>query len=168
MPLSCPQSSWFVHRELHLDRLTTALCSPILAPFLPSDRQPFLCKNGLVHRNDQPFRSTQSTLYHLAIVNLPSYFPSLALLELASKHILHTLAARRALPSHTISPSHFRKNSRFQTSAPVLLKHSLSFSLQLFRDFIPYTQTLTFGVIAASGSRYCRSNPKLGPHQAAF
>ena len=96
--------------------------------------------------------STQSVLHHLAIVSLRSYLSSLALPELASKHTLDTLAARRALPSHTISPSHFRKNSRFQTSAPVLLKRSLSFSLQLFRKIIYHTQTLTFGMIAALGA----------------
>ena len=108
--------------------------------------------------------------YHIAlpIVSLPSYLPSLALPKLASKRMLDTLATRRALASPTVFPSHYRKNSRFQTSAPVLLKRSLSFSLQLFRKIIYHTQTLTFGVIAASGSRYCLSDPKLGSHQAAF
>ena len=38
----------------------------------------------------------------------------------------------RALASLTIFPSHYRKNGHFQTSAPALLKHSLSFTLQLF------------------------------------
>ena len=61
--------------------------------------------------------------------------------------MLDTLATRRALPS----PLTLSKNSRFQTSAPVLLKHSLSFSLQLFRKIIYHTQTLTFGVMAALG-----------------
>ena len=62
--------------------------------------------------------------------------------------MLDTLATRRALPS----PLTLSKNSRFQTSAPVLLKHSLSFSLQLFRKIIYHTQTLTFGTIAALGA----------------
>ena len=61
-----------------------------------------------------------------------SYFPSLALPKLASKRILDTRASLRALASLTIFPSHYRKNGHFQTSAPALLKHSLSFTLQLF------------------------------------
>ena len=62
--------------------------------------------------------------------------------------MLDTLATRRALPP----PLTLSKNGRFQTSAPVLLKHSLSFSLQLFRKIIYHTQTLTFGVIASLGA----------------
>ena len=88
-------------------------------------------------RNDRTFLSTQSILYRLAIVSLLSYFPSLALPKLASKRMLDTLATRRALASPTVFPSHYRKNGRFQTSAPALLKHSLSFTLQLFRPTIP-------------------------------
>ena len=112
--------------------------------------------------------STQSISYRLAIVGLLSYFPSLALPKLASKRMLDPLATCRALASSTVFTSHYRKNSRFQTSAPVLLKHSLSFTLQLFRPIIHDTQTLTFGVMAASGSRRCRPTPKLGLHSAAF
>ena len=61
--------------------------------------------------------------------------------------MLDTLATRRDLASPTVFTSHYRKNGRFQTSAPVFLKHSLSFTLQLFRPTIPHTQTLTLHVI---------------------
>ena len=73
----------------------------------------------------------------LPIVSLPSYLSSLVLSKLASKPMLDTLATRRPLASPTVFTSHYRKNSRFQTSAPVLLEHSLSFTLQLFRSTIP-------------------------------
>ena len=83
----------------------------------------------------------------LPIVSLPSYLPSLVLSKLASKPMLDALATRRPLASPTVFTSHYRKNSHFQTSAPVLLEHSLSFTLQLFRSTIPHTQTLTLRVI---------------------
>ena len=167
MPLSCPQSSRFSHFGHSPTGLTTALRGTIFACDLHFRPQPFpwlLSETNLVDQNDRTFLSTQSISYHLAIVSLLSYFPSLALPKLASKRMLDTLATRRALASPTIFPSHHRKNRRFQTSAPVLLKHSLSFTLQLFRPNIHHTQTLTFGVMAASGSRHCRSNPKLRLH----
>ena len=165
MPLSCPQSSQFSHFGHSPTGLTTALRGTIFACDLHFRPQPFLwllSETDLVDRNDRTFLSTQSISYRLAIVSLLSYFPSLALPKLASKHMLDTLATRRVLASPTVFPSHYRKNSRFQTSAPVLLKRSLPFTLQLFRKTIPHTQTLMFGVIAASGSGHCRSNPKLG------
>ena len=65
---------------------------------------------------------------------------------------LKTYAKRPNRSSSLTFPLTLSKNSRFQTSAPVLLKRSLSFSLQLFRKFIYHTQTLTFGVIAALGA----------------
>ena len=167
MPLSRPQSSQFSRFGHSPTGLTTALCGTIFACDLHFRPQPFLwllSETDLVDQNNRTFLSTQSISYHLPIVSLLSYFPSLALPKLASKRMLDTLAIRRALASPSIFPSHYRKNSRFQTSAPVLLKHSLSFTLQLFRSTIPHAQTLTFGVIAASGSRHCRSNPKLGLH----
>ena len=40
----------------------------------------------------------------------------------------------------------------------MLLKHSLSFSLQLFRKIIYHTQTLTFGTIAALGAHIALSS----------
>ena len=152
MPLSCPRSSRFSHFGLCPTGLTTALRSTISARVLRFRPQPFLSslrKTDLVDRNDRISLSAQSISYHLAIVSLLSYLLSLALPKLASKRMLDTLAIRRALASPSIFPSHYRKNSRFQTSAPVLLKHSLSFSLQLFRKIIYHTQTLTFGAIAA-------------------
>ena len=151
MPLSCPQSSWFSHFGLFPTGLATALRSTIFACVLRFRPQPFLAslrKTDLVDRNDRISLSAQSISYHLAIVSLLSYLPSLALPKLGSKHMLDTLATHRALASPTVFTSHYRKNGHFQTSAPVLLEHSLSFTLQLFRQTIPHTQTLTLCVIA--------------------
>ena len=92
-------------------------------------------------------------------MSLPSYFPSLVLPKLASKHILDTLVTRRALASPTIFTSHYRKNSRFQTSAPVLLKHSLSFTLQLFSpDHPPHAD---FDVMCDGAPEPCLAVPSL-------
>ena len=135
MPLSCTQPSRFSHFRLCPTGLTTALRSTILARVLWFHPQPFLqllCETGLVDRNNRISLSGQSALYRLTIVNPLSYFPSLALPKLASKRTLDTLASLQALASLTIFPSHYRKNGHFQTSAPALLKHSLSFTLRLF------------------------------------
>ena len=144
MPLSYPRSSRFSHFGLCPTGLTTALRTTIFTCVLHFRPQPFLwslCKTDLVGRNDWMSLSTQSVSYRLAIASLLSYFHSLALPKLASKHMLDALATRRALASPTVFPSHYRKNGRFQTSAPVLSKRSLSFTLQLFRKTVPHTQT---------------------------
>ena len=152
MPLSCTQPSRFSHFGLCPTGLITALRSTISARVLRFRPQPFLSslrKTDLVDRNDRISLSAQSISYHLAIVSLLSYLPSLALPKLGSKHMLDTLATHRALASPTVVTSHYRKNSHFQTSAPVLSKHSLSFTLQLFRPIIHNTQTLTLCAIVS-------------------
>ena len=100
----------------------------------------------MVHQDIQLSPSTQSVLYHLANRKPALVFiftrPTSACLETYARHSSHS-----SLASPTIFTSHYRKNGHFQTSAPVLLEHSLSFTLQLFRQTIPHTQTLTLRVI---------------------